>query len=442
VGLQQFKFSIIRVQPNFMDLFYRLRDVMVCQRLNRKLNENIYKQIYSEFGKDLFGIQPWYNPFVFYSEDSMVYIHDKHDKFKQGLIIAFASIEGVRYIELECTDFRLAIEWDSDRLPKRINLDSVDRRKETIVSKKLFSFVKSSMVRCELCQIPYNKDFLKPDDKGNLICGDCLILRTITSGIDLDRVSQSKEGEKRVAFVFVTFPDDLLEHAKDVADNVLIPQFYERIRLPQKIESTQSGLYEYLQSLLDIQRFDETLKEETKKIKGDDKFSANTLFVFPTLKVFLFREDKVWEFLGILNSERLKMQLKMGLKVFICDAKTPFWSLIEGAASHSDIDIFYDVSGEVITMFTGEEVRHIRRIAEMAKNKRVWPTQIHQVSQVALKTSMDELLLEIDIRRDRLKGIEQELKNSLKRLVKTESEYLDREKRAVFIKYIANLSKR
>jgi hypothetical protein len=441
--LQQFNFSIVKVQPNFMDLFYRLRDVMVCQRLNQDLNKNIFRQIYSKFGNDLPGLNPMYNPFVFYSEDSMVYIYDDYETFKKGLINSSSDIKGIRYIDLEHYDFKLAIEWGLNGFPKQVNLVNIpDQVKETLPSKKLFSFNENSMVRCELCQIPYDKNFLKLDEKENLICEDCLTLREITSGIDLDKVSRSEEGEKRVAFVFITFPDNLLQHAEDVANNILLPRFYDRIGLPQKINSTQTGLYEYLQTLLDIQRFDDTMKEEVKKIKDKrDEFSANSLFIFPNLKVFLFREDKVWGFLGILNSERLKMQLEVGIKVIICDAKTPFWSLIEDAIKHSDKDIFYDISKEVITMFTPEEVRDIRRIADLAKNNRVWPTQIHNVSQVALKTSIDELLLEIDVRRDRLKGIEKELKNSLQKLIKTESEYLDRGKRAVFLKYIANLSK-
>lgn len=439
--LKKFNFSIIVVQPNFMDLFYRLRDVMVCQKLNEELNKSIFKQVYSKFGNDLQGIHPGYNPFVFYSKDSMAYIYNDYERFKESMINSFEIIKGVKYIKLEHMDFKLTITWENDK--SQVNLiNNVDCVKETISSRKLFSFDESSMVSCGMCQVPYDKGFLKSDEKGNLICDDCMTLRKITSGVDFDKVSQSDEGEERVAFVFITFPDDLLNHAKDVADNILLPRFYDRIRLPQRINSTKTGLYEYLQLLLEIQRFDEVLKGEVEKIKGIvDEPSANTLFIFPNLKVFLFREDKVWEFLGVLNSERLKMQLEMHMKVVICDAKTPFWSLIEGATKHSDQDIFYDISKEVITMFTSDEVRDIRKIAEMAKTNRVWPTQIHNVSQIALKTSIDELLLEIDVRKDRLKGIENELKTSLQKLIKTESKYKDREKRAVFLKYIANLSK-
>ncbi|MEO0294274.1 MAG: hypothetical protein ABIN61_08675 [candidate division WOR-3 bacterium] len=440
---KEFKFSIIRVQPNFIDIFYRLRDVIICQKLSQILNRTIFRQIYSKFANDLQDIDPIYNPFVFYSEDSMVYIFDNYEIFKKELISSFSNIKGIRYIDVEHYDFELEIEWGPN-VPTKINLiNTPSRLKETLFSKNLFSFNYNSLVRCEMCQIPYDESFLRPDEKNNLICEDCLTLRNITSGIDFDKVSQSEEGEERIAFVFITFPDNLLQHAKDVADNILLPRFYERIGLQQKINATQTGMYEYLQMLLDLQRFDETLKDEINKMKvKKDEISANTLFIFPNLKVFLFREDKVWGFIGILNSERLKMQLEMGIKVIICDAKTPFWSLIEGALKHYEKDIFFDVSKEVVIVFTAKEVKDIRRLADLARNRKVWPTQIHNVSQVAMETTLDELLLEIDVRKDHLRGIENELKNSLQQLEPTNSEYSDREKRAVFLKYIANLSKR
>ncbi len=441
---KEFKFSVIRVQPNFIDIFYRLRDVVICQKLSQNLNRTIFRQIYSKFSNELRGIDPIYNPFVFYSEDSIIYIFDDYETFKKGLISSFSDIKGIRYIDVEHYDFELKIEWEESKGSTKINLISTPSQlKETLLSKNLFLFNDNSLVRCEMCQIPYDKNLLTHDEKGNLICEDCLTLRKITSGIDFDKVSQSEEGEKRIAFVFLTFPDNLFQHAKDIANNILLPRFYERIGLQQKINATQTGMYEYLQILLDLQRFDNTLKDEISKLKvKKDELSANTLFIFPNLKVFLLREDKVWGFVGIINSERLKMQLEMGIKVIICDAKTPFWSLIEGALKHSDKDIFCDVSKEVVIVFTSKEVKDVRRLADLARNRRVWPTQIHNVSQVAMETSLDELLLEIDVRKDHLRGIENELKNSLQQLEPTNSEYSDREKRAVFLKYIANLSKR
>ena len=63
------------------------------------------------------------------------------------------------------------------------------------------------------------------------------------------------------------------------------------------------------------------------------------------------------------------------------------------------------------------------------------------LSGVALQTSLQELLLEADQRADRLKEVREPFKQALSLLEKAENDLRTREKRAVFIKYIAGLTR-
>jgi hypothetical protein len=63
------------------------------------------------------------------------------------------------------------------------------------------------------------------------------------------------------------------------------------------------------------------------------------------------------------------------------------------------------------------------------------------LSGVALQTSLEELILEVDQRADRLKEVRDPLRQALYSLDKEGSDLRDREKRAVFLKYIAGLTR-
>ena len=91
-------------------------------------------------------------------------------------------------------------------------------------------------------------------------------------------------------------------------------------------------------------------------------------------------------------------------------------------------------------MFQSREVGDIRELAEIARNNNVTPTQLNSLSDVSLNMSVDELLLELDVRKDGLRLFGERLADAIEHLeTNDESVYQNRVKRAVFIKYIGKL---
>ena len=91
-------------------------------------------------------------------------------------------------------------------------------------------------------------------------------------------------------------------------------------------------------------------------------------------------------------------------------------------------------------MFQSSEVGEIRELAEIARNNNVASTQLNSLSDVSLNMSVDELLLELYIHKDRLRQFGERLADAIEHLeTNDESEYQNRIKRAVFIKYIGKL---
>ncbi|MHC1599446.1 MAG: hypothetical protein ACXQS5_01295 [Candidatus Methanospirareceae archaeon] len=91
-------------------------------------------------------------------------------------------------------------------------------------------------------------------------------------------------------------------------------------------------------------------------------------------------------------------------------------------------------------MFHSSEVGDIRELAEIARDNNVTPTQLNSLSDVSLNMSVDELLLELDVRKDRLRRFGERLADAIEHLETSDGiEYQNRIKRAVFIKYIGKL---
>lgn len=91
-------------------------------------------------------------------------------------------------------------------------------------------------------------------------------------------------------------------------------------------------------------------------------------------------------------------------------------------------------------MFSEKEIESIRNLAKECQKYRM-RTQLNFLSGVALQTSLEELTLEIDYRSDRLKELRNPLRQAVCALEQEGSELKDREKRAVFLKYVAGLTR-
>jgi hypothetical protein len=95
-------------------------------------------------------------------------------------------------------------------------------------------------------------------------------------------------------------------------------------------------------------------------------------------------------------------------------------------------------------MFSDTEINGtngIRRLASDAKKYGIWRAQLNALSAVALQTSLEELILEIDNRTDRLKELREPIKTAVRALGSEGSSLKNQEKRAVFFKYIAGLTR-
>jgi len=91
-------------------------------------------------------------------------------------------------------------------------------------------------------------------------------------------------------------------------------------------------------------------------------------------------------------------------------------------------------------MFQSSEVGEIRELAEIARDNNVTSIQLNSLSDISLTMSVDELLLEIGVRKDRLRLFGERLADAIEHLeTNDESVYQNRIKRAVFIKYIGKL---
>jgi hypothetical protein len=107
--------------------------------------------------------------------------------------------------------------------------------------------------------------------------------------------------------------------------------------------------------------------------------------------------------------------------------------------NNSKGDFIYDISGGSVTMFQSVEVSKIRELAEIARKNNVTSTQLNNLSDVSMNTNVDELLLELDVRKDRLSRFGERLADAIKQPEMSGNEYQSRIKRAVFIKYIGKL---
>jgi len=449
-NLDDFKFYVVQVNPDQVSLFYRLRDVIAHKNIARELTNRIYRELFVDYANSLRGIMPVHNPFVFYSIDGIVFLHNDYERIISSLQKIVNTVEGLRSLNVRIIEYTIPI----NKILKTSYADPSDikffEENFSILSNEIIKYEKNLQERCELCGKSIKE--LYEDDKNNKLCKACYNLRNnFSSKIDIDEVSKKKKAERiedeRIAYVFLTFPDDLIIHSKEIAKEKMINSF---IRLnfltPESINPSKIGLMEFLQALMEIKNFQSDLEGAIKEIKlqTNEEYSAFVVYELPNSMLYLLREDLFWKyFIGYLHEVRSEFKLDSSAKIILCRPKTPFWSLIKDASNYVKGDVFYDISGGNVIMFTTDEVNKIRELAEKAKRYKVFPTQLERVSEVALYTTKDELELEIDARSDRLRGFEKELKEGIEKIDNiVGSEGRNKEKRSIFIKYIAKLARR
>lgn len=92
-------------------------------------------------------------------------------------------------------------------------------------------------------------------------------------------------------------------------------------------------------------------------------------------------------------------------------------------------------------MFTNTDVNTIRTLGTVARSERVPTTQLNNLVRTAMRTTLAELLLEIDVKAQESKIGQRfpgQLKNGLDAL-KAGDGFEGRERRAIFVKYVTKL---
>jgi len=436
-------FSLIEVIPDPLDFFYRLRDIIGYSNVVRKLEESIYRHLFAKkYGTTLKGIGPFANPFSFYHGNSFIFLCESGEDAIEALNQSINQISGLRSIRVNTHNYFLALDWKKN-VNSSYSVYSPPEKTEvfpktfTLVARDVFDYRADATQLCSACGKPEVE--FKEDDKGNRLCCSCFNLRTLSSGVDIDQVSIDEQGNRqRVGYVFITLPDDLLSEVKSASEK-LLRRFENKTHLPTScIHTSEIGLLEYLQALMELREFQSEISKELSEINKTYK----PLFELPTFSGYVLREDLLWRFLGYIKEETFNLTLSTSTKSVVCGCKEPFWSLVEELSKYSEGDFFYDIYGGGETMFSDSEVQKIRELAAEAVKFRVFPTQLNRLAEVALNTSKEELLLEIDTSADRLRGFEDKLKEGISELTKDKrkSNLENREKRSVFIKYIAKLS--
>ena len=437
--LREFKFSVIEITPELLKTFYRMRDVSGMHSMTEELSTKVVGKLFGQYRRELKGIpNKKSNPFLFYNKNSFVLVHPSPHVVLETLRELSNKLDLFYSLTVKVNEYVCEIDrnpYEETSYEKiYANGQPVSRRHYTILSDKILSGDLHPAHICAACGKPIEGD-KKEDDKGHILCDLCDKLREKSTGYDLDVFGGRGE---RLSYIFLTLPDDLIKHSKEVAEEQLINRFLTEYRIdPDSIPPTECGILEYLQALRELSLFQEDVDD---LITGDYE---TTLFKSPQFTGYLFREteDQPWDFIRYLNAKRSDLMLDPSMVLMSCNTKTPFWSLIESMPTYNNRkgDVIYDISGGSVTMFQSGEVSKIRELAVIARDNNVTPTQLNNLSDASLNTSIDELLLELDARKDGLRQFGEKLAGAIEQLEPDESEYQSRIKRAVFIKYIGKL---
>lgn len=438
--LREFKFSVIEITPELLKTFYRMRDVSGMHSMTEELSTKVVGKLFGQYRRELNGIpNKKSNPFLFYNKNSFVLVHPSPHVVLETLRELSNELDLFYSLTVKVNEYVCGIDRTPDEKTSYesifANGQPVSRRHYTIVSDKILSDDLHPAYICTACGKPI-KSGGREDDKGHILCDLCRNIRKKSTGYDLDVFGGAGE---RLSYIFLTLPDDLIKHSKEVAEERLISRFLNECKLdPYSIPPTDCGILEYLQALRELSLFQ---KDVDGLITGDYE---TPLFKSPQFTGYLFREteDQPWDFIRYLNAKRFDLRLNPSMVLMSCNTKTPFWSLIESMPTYNNSkgDVIYDISGGSVTMFQSVEVSKIRELAEIARKNNVTSTQLNNLSDVALTTNSDELRLELDVRKDRLGQFGGRLADAIKQPEMDGNEYQRRIKRSIFIKYIGKLA--
>lgn len=440
---EELKVSVITVTPEALSLFYRLRDVGSHKRAVDFLREQLFRRVFLKHSTQLPGLNPRCNPFEFFDGgNTLVLVYDEAETIVNELQSVIDKEEYLRSLTLEVMEFHLLGKWEEGKgFKARLSSAQPHTRVWTIMPKNALDFPEISMQRCGICGKP-QKNMQLDNFSGDTLCDACLDQRTHkrekSQVVDIHEVGGD---EGKVAYVIIALREPLYEQSIEVGRQLLSKFAGHRMVDSGLLRPSAGGLFEYLQSVRDIQSMQQDIDQVIERLRGKTH-AAYSLIKFPTIAVYLMQENKYWDFLGFLDTVRDKLRLPHCVRGIVCSAKTPFWSLMDGFTSYSEQDYYYDASGRSIVMFTKEEVAEIRSIATIAKSEWRSSAQLMALSRFALNRNLDELLLEIDVRAGQGKltnRLVDVLKKSLSKISGEDAK--EQAKRAKFIDYVTKLAR-
>jgi len=452
-ALEELKFSVLTATPDPLHLFYRLRDVRAHEMAVHALRRGLYDRVFSQHQADLPTMGVGSNPFEFFTGDSLAIVYHPRKVIVDNLRDIVEENPALRSLSVEMVDYKATLSWNADGSLRFVDPAKVEHplRESPLVSPGLLDFPKESLARCQRCNMPLEE---APEEGG--LCKACTTLMKRPGVLDLHGVAAGDSGEEapegKLAYLFVTLPS-LKEHAEVMAKQRLLPQmkadrvrqgesegrpWAQRLAAVTDLLPTELGIFEYLQAVMEMDEFRRVL----------DRFDAKVyaLARFPDLLIYVMHEDRFWPFLDFVNQERGQLKLGTALRTIVCHPKTPFWSLMDRFTTYEPGDLYYDTSEGSIVMFTKEEVQQIRSIAKKAEQNWRSASQLNALVHFARTRSLDELLLEIDVRARHNKlarHLPRPLKEGLQALKYGDMDNENKRclKRAKFIDYIAKLAK-
>ena len=440
-ALKALKFSVITATPDPLHLFYRLRDVRAHEVIVHELRRGLYERVFKQHEADLPSMGVGSNPFEFFTGDSLVIVYHPGEVIVESLREIVGKSSALRSLSVEMVDYMAPLSWRENGGLNFVRPAEVKQplSESPLVSPSLLIFPRQSLARCQRCNVPLAE---APTEGG--LCEACAMLME-RGLLDLHWVAAGNGGEGapegKLAYVFIKLPP-LREHAVAVVRQRLLPQVEKaRARLGATVpalQPTKRGIFEYLQAVMEMDEFRRVLDRFDAKIYG--------LARFPDLLIYVMHEDRFWPFLDFVNQERGRLKLDTALRAIICHPKTPFWSLMDRFTIYEPGDLYYDTSEGSVVMFTPEEIKQIREIAKEAEQNWRSAAQLNALVHFARTHSLEELLLEIDVRarhRKLARSLPEPLKKALQTLKYDEKddESKRRLKRAKFIDYIAKLAR-
>lgn len=444
--LTALKFSVITAIPDPLELFYRLRDVTAYHDAATDLRQDLYEWVFENDCANVPGASAEDNPFEYYTFDGLVLVYDEAQTVLDAIQASADRRQKLRSLAVEVINYEITLNRDFVS-PHH----SPEVQRFTILEQQSQVFPTTTLARCQRCNIPV----AEPLPSG--LCKSCETLMQEPSGIEnLETVATDETGKtQRLAYVFLTLPEDLHAESARVAQLHLDRMIEDarRLRHPEdpawadpnlpRLRPTKMGLFEYLEAVLSV----ESMQREIRKKKPG---GVKRIAEFPRLTIYVMREGLFLEFFEILEETTAQMHLDLKIRAILCDLKTPVWSLMDRFTDHpreQERRTLVDTGGGEIVMFTDEEVKAIRDLAGW-NSRAAARTQLQALVQMARKGSLEELCLEIDRRckkgkiwnnfAEALKGYLRNLKLETSR-TGDDTEFANREKRALFIKNVADL---